>query len=412
MESVSPESTARARALYTAPRPGFLPGEDNMNESSNSVNTRENASTVKEKSPRGTKISANKLIFRRIEQDVTEDEKLEHLRSIIKTTLPDLPMKEATDLQCAAQNFLEEFNSYPNVNCYPFVDSFSFEFDEAKSKINYSVINERYFNSDLKRCLASNEAVLQRTIMIHLINQYWLGEIFDWNTEGQWSQPEDNRLPSREDDTISQPKPDLAMFFTRKSFTGVFFDDPIPSELMQCISPDGGDRCFPFLFMEVKKATADLQEAYLANLHSASQALHNIYTWMIRVGKEDKFFNHVRVFSLVFNAQDLSVRVHRAEKRQEDKAVIFRYDELLPSQRYTKDQACLLVRTTVTEYAAKELYTILKTTFKEVTKQEDNRVSAKRKVNPLGNPSTKRSKRQNSMPQTGQSFATSALSIN
>lgn len=385
-----------------------------MNESLNSVNTRENPSTVKEKSPRGSKISANKLRVRRIEQRVTKDERLEHLRSIIETTLPDLPMKEATDLLSAAQTFIEGFSIYPNANCYPYVDNFSFEFDKAKSKINYPVINERYFNSDLERCLASNEAVLQRTIMIHLINQYWLGEIFDWNTEGQWSQPEDNRLPSSMDDIISQPKPDLAMFFTQESFTEEYFDDPIPSELMQCISPDGEGRCFPFLFMEVKKATADLQEAYLANLHSASQALHNIYTWMVRVGQEEKFFTDVRVFSLVFNAQDLSVRVHRAAKRQGDGAVIFRFDELLPSQRYTKDQACLLIRTTVTEYAAKELHTILKTTFKEVINQETQRVSAvlagKRKVNPQGNPSTKRSKRQNSMTQTGQSFAMSAWS--
>lgn len=68
--------------------------------------------------------------------------------------------------------------------------------------------------------------------MIHIINQYWLGESFDWNTEGQWSQPKDTRLPSREDDDISLPKPDLSICFTLRSFTGGEDDsDPIPADL-------------------------------------------------------------------------------------------------------------------------------------------------------------------------------------
>ncbi len=410
---MSPERTARARALYTARVPGVLPeDEGGMQESSSSVTTGENASTAKAKGSRATKVSASKLRYRRIYQDPTADGKLEYLASIIKTTLPELSNKEIGDLQSAAQIFIDETRSHPRDNCYSFIDNFSFNFDKAKSKINYPFINEKYFNSDLKRCLAGNEAVLQRTIMIHIINQYWLGGFFDWNSEGSWSQPEDSRLPSSKADTISSPRPDLAMFFTLKSFTGEAIDDPIPSELEKCISPDGGDRCFPFLFMEVKKAGADLQDAYTANLHSASQALYNIYTWMVRLGQEEKFYNDVRVFSLVFNAQDLSVRVHRAEMR-ENGTVYFLFDELLPLQRYTKDQACLLIKTTVAEYAAKELHPLLKTAFKEVTKQESEQAMAllaKRKANTQSNPSTKRARRHDSVPYTGQSFQMSALS--
>jgi len=369
---VSPERTARARALYTAPVPGVLPeDEGSMQESSSFVTTGEN----KAKGFRVTKVSASKLRYRRIYQDPTADGKLEYLASIIKTTLPELSNMEIEDLQSAAQIFIDETRSHPRDNCYSFIDNFSFNFDKAKSKINYPFINEKYFNSDLKRCLAGNETVLQRTIMIHIINQYWLGGFFDWNSEGSWSQPEDSRLPSSKADTISSPRPDLAMFFTLKSFTGEAIDDPIPSELEKCISPDGGDRCFPFLFMEVKKAGADLQDAYTANLHSASQALYNIYTWMVRLGQEEKFYNDVRVFSLVFNAQNLSVRVHRAEMR-ENGTVYFLFDELLPLQRYTKNQACLLIKTTVAEYAAKELHPLLKIAFKEVTKQESEQAMA------------------------------------
>ena len=123
-------------------------------------------------------------------------------------------------------------------------------------------------------------------------------------------------------------KPDLAMFFVLDSFVGENIEDPIPTELEKCISPHGGDRCFPFLFMELKKAGADLQDAYLANLHSASQALYNIYSWMVRVDRENEFLNDFRVFSLVFNAQDLSFRVHRAAKK--DGAIYFHFAELYP----------------------------------------------------------------------------------
>ncbi|MCJ1258043.1 hypothetical protein MMC24_005872 [Lignoscripta atroalba] len=310
----------------------------------------------------------------------------------------------------AARDFLQQTLDHPNDSCYPYIDDFSFNFDEGESKISYPVLNRKYFKADLKRCLARNEAVLQRTIMINIINQYWLGNIFDWNSEGQWSQPKDTRLPSREDDEISLPKPDLAISFTLESFTGEEDDsDPIPLELEKSISPDGGDRCFPFLFMEVKKAASDLQEAYMANLHNASQALYNMYTWMVRAGQQQTFFKHVRVFSLVFNAQDLSVRVHRAFQLP-DGNLSFRFDEFWPLARYTKDQACLLIRTILTDYAAQELHRDLKTTFIEIVNQEDQRVASKRKANVARNASSKRPRRnQDTTQQTGQSFAMSNM---
>ena len=91
-----------------------------------------------------------------------------------------------------------------------------------------------------------NDAVLQRTIMIHIINQYWMGSMFDWNTEGQWSLPNDVKLLSRADDDISHPKPDFAISFTHGSFIhGVGKSAAFPQELEKCISPDDVRRCFP-----------------------------------------------------------------------------------------------------------------------------------------------------------------------
>lgn len=63
-------------------------------------------------------------------------------------------------------------------------------------------------------------------------------------------------------------------------------------------------------------------------------------------------------------------------------------------------------------YAAKELHPLLKSVFKEVTKQESEQamaVLAKRKANAQSNPSAKRARRQGSLPHTGQSFLMSTL---
>lgn len=315
-------------------------------------------------------------------------------------------------MQTAAREFLEKTTAYPDHSCYSYIDDFSFDIDRCKSAFGYPIVNSRYFEADLKRCLARNEVILQRTIMIHIINQYWLDPIFDWNTEGQWSLPKDNRLPSRMDDDISLPKPDLAISFTLKSFTGDEDDSaPIPTDLERCISPDGGDRCFPFLFMEVKKAAADLQDAEMANLHSASQALYNMYTWMVRAGQVETFFDQVRVFSVVFNAQDLSVRVHRGYQ-QPDGELSFHFDEFSPLDRYTKDSACLLVETILTDYAARELHPALKKAFTEIIQQEDLRVMNKRKANAGRGTSNKKGRKSQDSAgslRTGQTFSMANL---
>lgn len=309
------------------------------------------------------------------------------------------------------RDFLQQSTDHSDEICYPYIDDFSFNFDQGKSKLKCPIVNERYFQADLKRCLARNETILQRTIMIHIIDQYWLGENFDWNCEGQWSQPKDSRLPSTKDDAISLPKPDLAISFTLQSFTRAEADsDPIPDNLERTISPDGDKRCFPFLFMEVKKAGADLQDAYMTNLHNASQALYNMYTWMVTTGENLKeFFRTARVFSLVLNAQDLSVRIHRPHQL-EDGDISYRFDDYWPLARYSKNEACQLIKTIVNDYAAKELHGILKSAFTEITKQELERVKSKRKAGLARGSSFKRvRKSKDTGEQSMESFGMSEL---
>lgn len=380
-----------------------------MDSSSASREGKENESTVKAILVKSTKLTETKLRYRRVQRTPSKDERLPHLRSILKTALPERSMADIPELAAVAQEFVEQRRDNSSESCYPFIDEFSLKFDEGKAQINYPIINPAYFEDQIKKCLSKNEAVLQRTVMMSVFHHYWLGNIFDWNAEGQWSQPRDVRLPSREDDDITSPKPDLAISFTLRSFTGEEDDsDPIPYDLEKCISPDGGDRCFPFLFMEVKRAAADLQEAYMTNLHNASQALYNMYLWMVRAGMEDAYFDQIRVFSFVFNAQDLSVRVHRAS-RLEDGSLSFRFDDFLSTSRYTRDKVCLLVDTILNDYAASELHSTLLSAYREVILQENERVLSKRKASAARSAarssSSKRMRRSGDASQhTGQSF--------
>lgn len=405
---MSPQRAFQEQTLYTSAVPGVALGE--MDSSSASREGKDNESTIKIPLVKTSKLTDTKLKYRRVQRVKAEDERLPYLRSFLRTSFPERSMRDIPDLGAIAQEFIGNIEARESESCYTFVDEFSLKFDEGKARMNYPIINSAYFDDQLKKCLSKNEAVLQRTVMMSVFHHYWLRSVFDWNAEGQWALPKDVRLPSREDDDITLPKPDLEISFTLRSFTGEEDDsDPIPPDLEKCISPDGGDRCFPFLFMEVKKAAADLQEAQLANLHTASQALYNIYLWMARTGKERSFFDHVRVFSFVFNAQDLSVRIHRAS-RLSDGNLSFRFDDFLAVSRYTRDTVCLLVDTILNDYAAGELHGILQEAFREVVVQEVERVLSKRKASAARSTSSKRMRRSDGASEhTGQSFGMSQL---
>jgi hypothetical protein len=379
-----------------------------MESSSRSKNTRDDESTARATAGKSVKTFDDKLRARRVARNPTPDAQMD-FKSILKTELPVQLLETAKELERAAENFLQKMAEKPRENCYEHIEEFSYRVDYGRWRIGYPAITDRYFQADLERCGRSNEAMLQRTIMIHIINRHWLDKIFDWNTEGQWVQTEDTRLPSREEDEISMPKPDLAISFTLKSFTGDDDSEPMPQELKSCIRPDGGDRCFPFLFMEVKKAATDLQAALLANLHYASQALYNIYQWMAYAEQQDTFFSTVRVFSVAFNAKDLIVRVHRAVQLANGN-LSFHFDEPFSLAGYNRNQACQLIKTILDDYAAKTLHPALKNAFRCVVQQEDERLSSKRKARGRSNSAKRVRRSANNIQGTGQSFAMGNLS--
>ena len=338
---------------------------------------------------------------------------MNHLREILKMDLPQRLLSDIPNLKQAAETFLEQIENNPGLSCYPAIDKLTYQIDEGKVNIDYPIIHPEYFKSFVQKCLSQNEAILQRTIMVSVFHPYWLDSMFDYNTEGQWNQPKDVRIPSTKDDEVTQPKPDLMITFKRKSLTENI-SAPIPTELESCISPDDNDlkRCFPFVFMEVKKAGSDLKEAYLANLHSAAQALYNIYLWMVRASdpNTEAFFQKVRVFSLVFNAQDLSVRVHRVS-RKADGGLSFEFDEFYPLQRYTKNGTCRLMISILHDYAQAELHPLLKSIFQAVTDQEALQVNSKRKAGAARDANGKKQRRSRGQTEhTGQTPFISQMS--
>ena len=167
-----------------------------------------------------------------------------------------------------------------------------------------------------------------------------------------------------------QPRPAFTLGFALKTLVANPSDpsDPIPEELLCCLSPiDNFDLCFPFMFVEVVDTHPD--EAKRKILHSTSQGLYNIYLFMAQAGRIDQFFSDVRLFSFVFNGENLSVRIHRAEKS--DGSFCFRFDNFHYSEtKYTYEGACLLVRSLLKDYVFQSLLPILKEAFQLVVEQE------------------------------------------
>jgi hypothetical protein len=152
--------------------------------------------------------------------------------------------------------------------------------------------------------------------------------------------------------------------------------------------------------MEARKAGANLQKAYMANLHCACQALYNMYNWMVRAERQETFFRTVRVFSFVFDADAVCIWIHRAQQLPiAGEPLKFCFDEFAPPFRFTKDRACLLVKTILADYAASELHPALKNAFVEIVNQEEERIASKRKTSAALSESMKRVHREQSTEQ-------------
>jgi hypothetical protein len=312
---------------------------------------------------RPRKLDWDKLRAREVDEDPSKDERVPHFRALLHQQPPGLTSEQAEEVLDIFKMFAQ-FNA-DEVN-YPRVESVSNEFDRWKAKVGLAHMTEEHFSSDVRRCT------------MQIINSYQLHQSLTFNSEGQWKQNHSDYLISRDSDVITPPKPDLAISFKLEAFNK---SAPIPSILKKAFRPDSAGqkyaRCFPFLFFEAKRADDSLETACMANLHSASQALLNIYAWMMEAQQAETFFEKVRVFTFVCNAQELSLRMHRAT-RHEVTLLQYHFVELVDFSKYSKDQACLLVRNILDKYAIDELHPILKSAFDIVTEEKSRAVEERR----------------------------------
>ena len=261
-------------------------------------------------------------------------------------------------------------NSSSREDIEQLVERMTDELNKWRTMLDLATITESEFNGDLTRCqnTHSNEAELQRTLLTEILNRHQLKEMFILRFEGQWKSQGTSALPSinPKDIGLPAPKPDLAIFFHREALGPSLA--LIPDDIETSLQPEGHETlCFPFLFIEAKKKSDSLEPALDKNLHTANQALFNIFRWMEKAGKSDGFFENVRTISIALNAREITVRVHRAELSTGSLPLDYAYDDLKTIYQYTKKQACKLIRSILLDYGAQKLHTILKDTFQTVS---------------------------------------------
>lgn len=342
-----------------------------------------------------------KLRERQVQDSPSKDKLSAHFKSVLGAKVSWIAWEEIGSLLAIMNSFIQQAKkARPGDNSAEAIEDVFTQMNGWRPKFNLASITNRDFKIDIDVSRKSNEAVLQRTVMTDIIDRWQLREMFVYNCEGQWNLPMSYRLPSMaRDDVVTLPKPDLAIFFKPEALTGenkVY--SPIPKQISSCMRPDGGlKRCFPFVFMEVKKAAHDLESASMANMHSASQALYNIYQWMSQAGHDEIFFEKVRVFSIDLNAKEINVKIHRASVFEDSGLLHYEFDDILSFQGYSRDQACMAIKNILVEYGEKELLGILKATFEEVSRQEavakqleDEHMQSKRKAYPTATASSKK----------------------
>ena len=364
----------------------------------------------------------------------SKDELTGQFLTAFGTSKPSTAVFDDTDELWALMFSLDEYKRNPSRNSSSrkeveqLVERMTDELHKWRTSLDLATVTESEFNSDLIHCRLpiSNEAELQRTLLPEILNHHQLKQMFILRFESQWKTEGINGLPSTDpmDNRIPAPKPDLAICFNRDVLGSS--SAPIPHDIKIFLRPEGhATLCFPFLFIEAKKKSDSLEPALEKNLHTANQALFNIFRWMEKAGNLDSFYLNVRTISIAINAVQIIVRVHRAELSTGSLPLNYAYDDINTIYLYTKTQACKLIRSVLLDYGAQKLHIILKDTFQTVSElyakgNYPNDVLTKRKNDDLK--PTYPSKRTRSKSKTKQavnspnsdsytSFSTSAISL-
>lgn len=257
----------------------------------------------------------------------------------------------------------------------------------AMSSETCSAEEERNWKVDLLKCKVSDEAILQRTIMMDLIDRHHIEDTLDYACESQWSNT--STIPQRDSALASRmpnPKPDLAIAFKADSLLSIYKQADLRN-FRTVMCPESckeikRDRAFHFLSIEVKGTLGESGNwsAHQQNLNTATQALHNIYVFMKMAGKEtlEAFHKKVRFYSIVATSKAFHVRVHRAMKIgeadgriEEDYPLCFVYDVLYNQEggTYTRATAAGIVQNIVVKYGVNILQPLLRNAMEKASER-------------------------------------------
>lgn len=320
-----------------------------------------------------------------VEHDKTHPDKLKQdLKTRLVTRIPREPAQTLEPLIEALKKAIPSNSNDLKERVYSWLDELRYQLDECACLTFHPFTHQRYFKYQLEKCKARNEHFLQRTVMMSIFQPYWLPRTFDWNVEGQWqhdkgagpfaSSSQKGALTKAQEKlgSIPRPKPDMAFAFSRETFMSPTEEVRLPMDLRLAMKPDDSNQVFPFLFIEVKKGYIGIEEAKLKNLNNAARALYNIQRWFKKAEDDDgsqdwkASFLDIRVFSFAFNADNLVVRMHRAEPESLSQDPLFYFEELFSQKPYTRNQICTLFNNILNDYAANDLRTSLEAVFQAV----------------------------------------------
>ena len=262
---------------------------------------------------------------------------------------------------------------------------------------------ERLWTLDRNKCVnGSNEALFQRTLMMSFIARHCLiyGQgaaglrHLDFSVEEIWNCPPmptgDYNLSNK---FLTQPKPDLAVCFSRKKLIpdGLWYKMPRATQRLACYEkPDrvGGSKAFHFFTIEGKRSLTptDDDTAMYQSLNNASQALHNMFEFFQDAGPrhKEKFFSEVRFFSAVASTEGLNVRIHRATQVADDSSeddfpipgyplrFEFRVFRKIPKDQFDRKTVLELFGNILVAYAVKRLHGLLQDAAKTLVEKLDN----------------------------------------
>ena len=336
-----------------------------------SINTRTTRSS------KGEMRAPDKLIRRGVLTERLPDPKIKKYEKLVMSQ-PELSLTDLQGLKSKLQRLkrMSELVRTPGVAIAQFYEELMTEFSNWGMGVRLPFTTREDFIKDVELCKRGSEHILQRTIMMTVVNRHHFHEWLAVDCEGKWKEemhlPLMRSAPGVKDiDKIKlpSPKPDLAVSFASKAFEGPKEAIPFqtPCDLAYFINPDGAShRCFPFFFLEAKAWENPLEKADHRNLHSISQALYNIYQWLKRAEMKTEFFQHVRVFSLAMNLERFHIHVHRASKAIPAKQIEIEYFfDVVCEERIDgrKDYFCAIVRNILSDYAIRILHPILKKAY-------------------------------------------------